>query len=78
MGCDNSLLNLKGVPILLDSIVLFRRRVSGLLYSLILVKGKGYVTILLYSIKVVYTLKGGVCHYSIVCFRREGPSYVLL
>ena len=72
MGCDTSLLNIKGVPSLFDSILLFRRRVSGLLYSLILFKGKGNVTILLYSIKVVSTIKGGVCHYPTVWFRREG------
>ena len=56
-----------------------QRRMSRLLDYLILFKGKGYVTILLYSIKGVYTLKGGVCHYSIVCVRRERSLlYIML
>ena len=70
MGCDTSLLNIKGVPSLFDSILLFRRRVSGLLDSLILFKGKGNVTILLYSIKVVSTMK--LCG-----LEGRGPSYIL-
>ena len=72
VGCDTSLLNLKGVSSLCDSIFLFRRRVSRLLYSRMLFKDKGYGTILLYSIKVVSTIKGWVCHYPTVWFRREG------